>query len=100
MHKTFRAGCIWDESLKKWMSLEDLLKHPDPDVRSIWENSNEKVYGNLFQGFGDTKGINVCTFIQRHQVPHGQKVAYPQMVVAYRPEKVKNPNIPFKSRKP
>ena len=46
--RALRAGCIWDEQLKKWMGLEDLLKHPDKQIRSTWEKSSEKEYGNLF----------------------------------------------------
>merc|ERR1711884_654926 len=86
-----RAGCIWDESLKKWMNLGDLLKHPDPAIRKIWENSSEKEFGNLFQGYGNTKGMDVLEFIHKSEVPPNQRVTHPQTVVAYRPEKVDNP---------
>ena len=30
--RVYKAGCIWDDYLKKWMDLESLLKHPDPAV--------------------------------------------------------------------
>ena len=30
--KALKAGCIWDEQLKKWLGLHDLLNHPDPQV--------------------------------------------------------------------
>ena len=89
--KVLRAGCIWDESLKKWMNLEDLLWHPNPEIRTIWEKSSQKEYGNLFQGFRDTKGMDVCQFIKKEEVPKHKKVTYPRTVVAYRPEKVDNP---------
>ena len=28
--RALKAGCIWDEQLKKWLSLHELLNHPDP----------------------------------------------------------------------
>ena len=31
-HLACKAGCIWDNELKKWMDLEALLQHPDPEV--------------------------------------------------------------------
>ena len=89
--RALRAGCIWDEEQKKWMNLEDLLNHPNPHVRNIWEKSSQKEYGNLFQGFEDTKGMDVCEFIKKTDIPTNKKVTYPRTVVAYRPEKVDNP---------
>jgi len=82
-----KAGSIWDINLKKWMSLKDLLQHPDPKVREIWEKSSCKEYGSLFQGHGDTEGMNVLTFIPKEDVPPDAKVTYPRTTVAYRPEK-------------
>ena len=92
MAKVLRAGCIWDEELKKWMNLEDLLNHPNPKVRETWEKSSVGEYGNLFQGFMDTKGMDVIEFIHKSEVPANKKVTYPRTVVAYRPEKIDNPN--------
>jgi hypothetical protein len=86
-HQAHKAGSIWDENLKKWMSLRDLLKHPDPSVRTTWERSSCKEYGGLFQGHGDTKGKDVCKFIKKEDVPPGKKVTYPRTTVAFRPEK-------------
>ena len=37
--KALKAGCIWDESLKKWLNLKDLLQHPDAQVRETWKKS-------------------------------------------------------------
>ena len=91
MCKALKAGCIWDESLKKWMNLEDPLNHPNPEVKAIWEKSSQKEYGNLFQGAGDTVGMDVCEFIKKSDVPIGKKVTYPRTVVAYCQEKVANP---------
>jgi len=89
--RVLRAGCIWDEGLKKWMNLENLLSHPNPKVRATWEKSSQKEYGNLFQGYMETKGMDVCEFIQESDVPSNKRVTYPRTVVAYRPEKIDNP---------
>ena len=35
--RALKTGCIWDEQLKKWLSLHDLLNHPNPEVRACWE---------------------------------------------------------------
>ena len=66
------------------MNLEDLLNHPNPEIKAIWEKSSQKEYGNLFQGSGDTVGMDVCEFIKKSDVPMGKKVTYPRTVVAYR----------------
>ena len=89
--RILQAGCIWDDELKRWMNLEDLLNHPNQKVRTTWEKSSQKEYGNLFQGFGDTKGMDVCNFIPKSAIPKQKKITYPRTVVAYRPEKVDNP---------
>jgi hypothetical protein len=33
LYKAFIAGAIWDKELAKWMRYNDLIKHPDKDVR-------------------------------------------------------------------
>lgn len=91
MLHAFKAGAIWDEELKKWMTSEELLQHPNPKKRAIWDKSGEKEYGNLFQGYEETKGMNVYTFVRRKDIPKDKKITYPRTVVAYRPEKVDNP---------
>ena len=73
------------------MNLEDLINHPNQKVRQTWEKSSQKKYGNLFQGYGDTKGMDVCKFLPKSDIPKHKKVTYPRTVVAYRPEKIDNP---------
>ena len=89
--RALKAGCIWDDSLKKWLNLEELLKHPDPQVRETWRKSAGKELGSLFQGFRGTKGMDACQFIPKHEVPKGKKVTKPRVVCAHRPEKIDNP---------
>ena len=91
MLSAFKAGAIWDEELKKWMSSEELLQHPNPKTRATWHKSSENEFGNLFQGFEDTKGMNVCTFVRKHMIPRNKKITYPRTVVAYQPEKWTTP---------
>ena len=69
------------------MNPEDLLKHPNPEVRAIWEKSSRKEYGDLFQGFGETKGMDALQFLRKADIPAHEKVACPPIVVAHRPEK-------------
>ena len=73
MCKALKAGCIWDEELKKWMNLEDLLNHLNPEVKAIWEKPSQKEYGNLFQGAEDTVGMDVCEFIKKSDIPMSKK---------------------------
>ena len=73
------------------MDLQALLNHPDPEIRERWQKSSTKEYGNIFQGFGETEGKDVCFWIPKGDVPKGEKVTYPRTVVDYRPEKVDNP---------
>ena len=90
--RALKAGCIWDEQLKKWLSLHELLNHPDPQVRACWEKPVGKELGSLFfQGFKDTKGMDVCKFIPKWQVPKNKKITKPRIVCACRPEKIDNP---------
>lgn len=50
-----------------------------------------KELGSLFQGFKDAKGMDVCKFIPKWQVPKNKKVTRPRIVCAFRPEKIDNP---------
>ena len=91
-HLACKAGCVWDNDLKKWMDLEALLQHPNPAACERWQRSSTKEHGNIFQGCGETEGKNVCTWIYRHETPQGEKVTHPRTVVDCRPEKVDNPH--------
>ena len=67
--RVLKAGYIWDEQLKKWLSLQEPLNHPDPHVQACWEKSVGRELGSLIQGFKDTKGMDVCEFTPNWQVP-------------------------------
>ena len=82
MCKASKAGCIWDEELKKWMNLEDLLNHPNPEIKAIWEKSSQKECSNPFQGAEDAAGVDVCEFIKKSDALIGKKVTCPRTAVA------------------
>ena len=86
-HLALKAGCIWDNELKKWMDLEGLLAHPNPTIRERWQRSSTKEYGNIFQGSEFSEGKNVCHWIRKEDIPKGKQITYPRTVVDYRPEK-------------
>lgn len=90
-HLACKTGCIWDGELKKWMDLEALLQHPNPEVRERWQKSSTKEHGSLFQGFGETEGKNVCQWVQKQDVLRGEKVTCPRTAADYGPEKVDSP---------
>ena len=48
--------------------------------------------GSPFQGFKDTKGMDVCKFTPKWQAPKNEKVTKPRTVCAFRPEKIDNPH--------
>ena len=81
------AGSIWDEELHKWMAYRDLMKHPNPKIRRRWEQAGMNEFARLAQGHGGVEGMDVITFIARHEVPAGRRATYARYVVDYRPEK-------------
>ena len=87
LHAALVAGAVYDQTLEKWMRHKQLINHPDPKIRALWNGGNEKEYGRLFQGFNTTKGKDVLHFIHKHEVPTDKTVTYPQCTAAYRPEK-------------
>ena len=82
LHHGLKAGSIWDEKLKCWMALKDLLVHPDALVREVWHKSSCKEFGSQFQGHESKPGKDVLKFIKRSDVPPGAKVTYPRTTVA------------------
>ena len=81
------AGSIYDEELHKWMAYRDLIKHPNLKIRKRWEQAGVNEFGRLAQGHGSVDGMDVITFIARHEVPDGKTATYARYVVDYRPEK-------------
>ena len=71
--------------MKKWMDLQALLQHPNPEARERWQRSSTKEYGSLFQGHNFTEEKNVLSFMKKEEVPSNTKATYPRTTVAYRP---------------
>ena len=81
------AGSIWDEETSQWMAYRDLIKHKNQKIRDRWNQAGLNEFGRLAQGFGDVKGMDVITFIDRKDMPDGKQATYARYVVDYRPEK-------------
>ena len=93
-HLAMAGGSIWDEELKKFAAYKDLSKHPNPSIRRRWTTSGENEFGRLFQGFLDTKGMDVLDWIRHSEVPVHKTVTYPRYTVNIRPEKAE----PYRTR--
>ena len=62
------AGSIWDDELHTWMAYRDLIKHPNPKIRDRWNQAGINTFSRLAQGHGDTEGLDVVTFIPKHEM--------------------------------
>ena len=81
------AGSIFDEELNKWMAYRDLIHHPNPTIRQRWERAGINEFARLAQGYEETDGMDVVTFINRRDMPNDKQATYARYVVDYRPEK-------------
>ena len=80
-HMAMAGGSIWDEELQKFAAYRDLSKHPNTATRQRWTTSVENEFGHLFQGFLETKGLNVLEWITHDEVPQGKTITYPRKTV-------------------
>ena len=71
-----------------------MSKHPNPSIRRRWTTSGENEFGRLFQGFLDTKGMDVLDWIRHSEIPIHKTVTYPRYTVDIRPEKAE----PYRTR--
>ena len=90
----FVGGKIWDEDLKKFAAWKDLANHPNTNIAKRWTRSGVNEFARLFQGYKHIEGLDVLEWIDKHEVPPGQKVTYPRYTIDYRPEK----DEPFRTR--
>ena len=65
----------------------DIINHPDSVVRQRWLTSGENEFGQLFQGYGTTEGMDVLDWTPHTKVPQHKKVSYPRYTVNICPEK-------------
>ena len=64
----------------------DGLQRPD---QTPWNQAGINEFARLTQGYGETEGLDVVTFIPKHEMPKDKKATYARYVVDYRPEKDK-----------
>ena len=88
------SGAVWDDSLNKMAKYRDLINHKDPVIKNRWLQSGENEFARLFQGYGETEGVDVLDWIRKGDVPRNKQVTYPRYVVAVRPEK----SEPYRTR--
>ena len=89
------ASRLWDNWLNKMALYRKLLHHVDDTICKRWTCSAENEFGRLFQGFKpngkQAEGLNVLSWIHKHEVSPDKDVTYPRFVVDHRPEKVDEP---------
>ena len=56
-------------------------------IKERWIKAGINEFARLTQGYGDTEGMDVITFVFKHEVPRSKTVTYARYVVDYRPEK-------------
>ena len=64
-----QAGSTWDKELSRWMACRDLINHPNPVMREQQIKAGTNEFARLAQGCDKTEGMDVVSFIARHQVP-------------------------------
>jgi hypothetical protein len=88
------GGAIWDEELNKMAKYRDLINHDNPATKDRWLRSGENEFARLFQGYGETDGMDVLEWVHRQDIPRNKQVTYPRYVVDIRPEKAE----PYRTR--
>ena len=82
------AHPVLDPLTGRMMEYRDLLKHPDPQVRQLWERGMCRELGRLAQGFGGSKEATNCIqFINFNQIPTHKKATYARIVAELREQK-------------
>jgi hypothetical protein len=81
------GGAIWDDKLNRMAKYCDLINHSNQTIRDRWLRSGENEFARLFQGCGETDGVDVLEWINRKDVPRNKQVTYSRYVVDVRPEK-------------
>ena len=70
-HKAMAAGgTVWDERLNKMAHYRELIIHPDTEIQKRWIQSSCNEFGRLFQGYGETKGMDSKTSHTKEEDSH------------------------------
>ena len=44
LHAALVVGAVYDQKLGRWMRHKQLINHPDPEIRKLWVDDNEKEF--------------------------------------------------------
>jgi hypothetical protein len=82
------------ENSGKMLDYRQLINHPDPKIRKIWQYSVSNKFGRTMQGVGkhrtkdkQVKGTDTMKFIHNHIIPKNKKVTYARFVCDLRLQK-------------
>jgi hypothetical protein len=88
------AMAVFDEKSGKMLDYRQLINHPDPEIRKIWQLSVSNEFGRTMQGVGKNrtkdkriKGTDTMKFIHKHKIPKNKKVTYARFVCDLRLQK-------------
>jgi hypothetical protein len=77
------AMAVFDEKYGKMLDYQQLINHPDPEIRKIWQYSVPNEFGRTMQGVGKNRtkdkritGTDTMKFIHKHKIPRNKKVTY------------------------
>jgi hypothetical protein len=88
------AMAVFDETSGKMLDYRQLINHPDPEIRKVWQHSVSNEFGRTMQGVGKKRteekridGTNTMRFIHKHKIPKNKKVTYARFVCDLRLQK-------------
>jgi hypothetical protein len=74
------AMAVFDETSGKMLDYRQLINHPDPEIRKVWQYSVSNEFGRTMQGVGKNrpkdkriKGTDTMRFIHKHKIPKNKK---------------------------
>jgi hypothetical protein len=88
------AMAVFDEASGKMLDYKQLVNHPDPKIRKVWQHSVSNEFGRTMQGVGKNrttdkriKGTDTMRFIYKHKIQKNKKVTYARFVCYLRLQK-------------
>ena len=72
---------LWYAEHNNMTSFIDLFHHPNTMICNQWLKLDENEFGQLFQGFGNVKGMDVLQFIVQSEITQVKNVPYPQNIL-------------------
>ena len=68
-------------TIEKFASWTQLGKHPDNKIAKGWNISGRNEFVCLFQGYGETEGVDIFDWIFKDDISPGQKITNPRYTV-------------------